>query len=92
MAQPSHPTMNKNLTSNLPSHVALSPLSASSSQTIIAIVFGLSALAIGIITVYQSHKAWKIWHATRPDGIAMRGTIYNNLHCWRSLTEPELRP
>ena len=46
---------------------------SSFSEIIIAIVFGLCAFAIGMITIWQSHKAWKIWHATYGHDIPAQG-------------------
>ncbi len=33
-----------------------------STETITNIIFGIAALVIGIITVWQSYKAWGTWH------------------------------
>ncbi|MCJ1278006.1 hypothetical protein MMC21_005820 [Puttea exsequens] len=50
------------------------PFSASSlpSDIIISIVFGIVATITGVVTVYQGHRAWKLWldHRHRTDGRA----------------------
>ena len=52
-----------------------SPASSSSTETIINVVFGLTATAISIVTVWQGRKAWKIWRQyTRNQGNIVAGT------------------
>lgn len=38
-----------------------SPMASSTTQTISTVVFGIVAIFISIITVWQSYKAWRLW-------------------------------
>ena len=38
-----------------------SSASSNSTQTITNVVFGLTATAISVVTVWQGHKVWKMW-------------------------------
>ena len=68
MAPHAYLTVNASLTSDL-YHLSpfFTPSQSSSSETIINVVFGVCAVAIGMISIWQSHKAWKIWHANYDD-------------------------
>ncbi|KAG7009384.1 hypothetical protein G7Y79_00002g004990 [Physcia stellaris] len=35
------------------------------SDTITTSIFGIFALAVGVITIWQGHRAWKLFHAVR---------------------------
>ena len=39
-----------------------SSISSGSTQAIIALVFGLIASALGLITVWQGYQFWRIWN------------------------------
>ena len=45
-----------------------SPISSSQSQTITNIAFGIIATVIGVFTLWQGHRAWKMWreHESQP--------------------------
>lgn len=40
-----------------------STVASNQAQIIINIAFGIAATGISIITIWQGHRAWKLWHA-----------------------------
>lgn len=61
---------------------AFSTTSASSdtTQTAVNIVFGLTATAIGGVTIWQGYKSWKTWHGHgSDDGAEAHGSSLESL-------------
>ena len=40
----------------------------SSSEIVVNVIFGTCALAIGIISIWQGHRAWRLWHPVQRHG------------------------
>lgn len=68
-----HSSINGSLITHTFSTIKSSPLPYSS-ETITTIVFGLCALSLGVITIWQSRKAWRIWHANYERSSYAQGT------------------
>jgi len=56
-----------------------SPIASGQSQTITNIAFGIVATGIGIFTLWQGHRAWKMWHKHHRQSDASSGPIYDNV-------------
>jgi hypothetical protein len=37
-------------------------LASNTTQTIVTIIFGITATAISGVTIYQGRRAWQMWH------------------------------
>ena len=85
MALHPYPTTMEKLTTASPKYALpsdpfnSSSISSSSSQTITTVTFGLCAFVIGLVTVWQSHKAWKIWHANYQHATPAQGKIQRGI-------------
>ena len=42
--------------------------SYSSNEIIVNTIFGICALAIGIISLWQGHRQWRLWHPVQRHG------------------------
>lgn len=40
----------------------------SSNEIVVNVIFGICALAIGIISIWQGHRAWRLWHPVQRHG------------------------
>ena len=61
-------------------HVLATSSSPTTSETITSIVFGLGALTVGGVTIWQGRNAWKMWmkfHGSRAraEGMCTRDAI-----------------
>ena len=52
-------------------------IGSNTTQTLVAIVFGITATLISGVTVYQAFRTWQIWRQHQQQNIESRGLLYH---------------